>query len=342
MPALDRILRFNPIRKLFKPKESAVFALRCKKILANRLAEEENSNEGERVGRPEDFTTSLLEAQRKDPSISKGQLIGYVQADLNASSDTTAVILRTALYYTLKQPWIYKRLVDEIDAKVSLYPVSFQVARFEMPFCASVVRELLRMHFAFIGMMERQVPTGGCEMPDGRRLPGSVVIGMHGDLIGQDKDIFGEDALDFNPLRWLPHDGEDQDHFEKRLKTMDAHDLAFGHGARGCIGRNVAEMEIYKFIPTFFGLLEASRLHHLILLSACSTDINSAGPHKSRKAMDAAPTVRLQAARDGHESTMGAGQELGHTYTMRSASTTKSTSNALTGLVYVAMYVVKA
>jgi cytochrome P450 len=260
MPIIDRICRLNPISKYFKPKQSAVFALRCKKILADRIAEEKSGKyEVQRQTRPHDFTYAFLEAQRKDPSISDGQLIGYVQANLVAGSDTTAVVMRTALYYTMKQPWIHKRILAELDAQKELtYPVPYKTARFELPFCAAVVRESLRKHFAFIGMMERQVPDGGAEMPDGRRLPGGTVIGMHGDLIGLNKDIFGQDAHEFNPLRWLPGVEESTFDFERRLKAMNSHDLAFGHGPRGCIGKHVAEMEIYKFVPTFFGLIEVS------------------------------------------------------------------------------------
>ncbi|KAK4504427.1 hypothetical protein PRZ48_005343 [Zasmidium cellare] len=256
MPLIDRICRLNPLSRFFKPNQSSVFALRCKAMLAERLNADPTLYAKDEEKRPQDFVTTFLEIQRGDPSISDGQLIGYTQANLIAGSDTTAVILRTAIYYALKQPWISQRIVEEVDAKCDAFPVPYRTARFDMPFCAAVVREALRMHFAFIGMMEREVPKGGCEMPDGRILPEGVVIGMHGDLIGRDTSIFGEDADEFNPLRWLKASKESKSEYEQRLKMMNAHDLAFGHGARGCIGRHVAEMEIYKFIPTFFGLLE--------------------------------------------------------------------------------------
>ncbi|RFU27293.1 hypothetical protein B7463_g9052, partial [Scytalidium lignicola] len=260
MPEIDRLAKWNPLGWFSKPDQSASFALRCKRILQQRMDEQTSGAGTADANRPADFTSAFLEAQAKDPSIGDGQLIGYAKANLTAGSDTTSVILRTAIYYALKQPWIAKRIVEEVDAKVKSFPVPFQTARFDLPFCAAVVRESLRKHFAFIALLEREVPAGGCELPDGTKLPAGVVIGMHGDTIGLDKDIFGQNADVFDPLRWLPRAGEPQDAFQKRLRAMNAHDLAFGHGTRGCIGRHVAEMEIYKFIPTFFGLLEVSRL----------------------------------------------------------------------------------
>ncbi|KAH8658385.1 cytochrome P450 [Xylariales sp. PMI_506] len=257
MPIIDRLVKWNPLNWFYKPDKSPSFALRCKQILHQRIEEQTSGAATADANRPADFTTAFLDAQVKDPSIGDGQLIGYAKANLTAGSDTISVILRTAVYYSLKQPWIAKRIVEEVDAKVKSFPVPFQVARFELPFCGAVVRESLRKHFAFIALLEREVPEGGCELPDGTKLPAGVVVGMHGDAIGLDKTIFGENADDFDPLRWLPRSDEPREDFQNRLRAMNAHDLAFGRGTRGCIGRHVAEMEIYKFVPTFFGLLEA-------------------------------------------------------------------------------------
>lgn len=259
MPVIDKIWKLNPVSKFFKPNQSSHFASRCRRILEDRLSEQDGTEEI-RKGRPHDFTDRFLEAQRKDPSISDGQLIGYVQANLIAGSDTTAAVMRTAIYYSLKSPWIHQRIVEEIDSKQVAFPVPFRVARFELAFCSAVVREALRYHFPFINLMERETPPSGIEMPDGRRLPGGVVIGTYGDLIGRDKRVFGEDADEFNPLRWLQKPDEAYEKYDARLKAMNAADLAFGFGPRACIGKHVAEMEIYKFIPTFFGLLEVCML----------------------------------------------------------------------------------
>ncbi|KAL4972282.1 cytochrome P450 [Aspergillus desertorum] len=258
MPIIDRIWRLNPLSKLFKPNQSSHFAMRCKRILEDRIEQEKLNAAPEQP----DFARRFLEAQRRDPSISDGQLIGYMQANLITGSDTTAVAMRTAIYYTLKNPWIHSRLVDELDSYSNLpIPVPFRIARFKLPFCAAVIRESLRKHFAFIGMMERETPPTGVQLPDGHVPPGRVVIGMHGDLIGRDRGIFGDDADGFNPLRWLPNPGETETDFQARLRVTNAHDLAFGHGPRGCIGKHVAEMEIYKFVPTFFALVKPGFVH---------------------------------------------------------------------------------
>ncbi|KAI4861652.1 cytochrome P450 [Hypoxylon rubiginosum] len=259
MPIIDRIYRLNPISKLFKPNQSGHFAIRCRRILEDRLAQEKAGSGASRGGRPSDFADRFLEAQRKDSNISEGQLVGYLQTNLVAGSDTTAVVIRTAIYYSLKNPWIHRKIVEELDATYERrgpFPIPFKVARFQLPFCAAVVREALRKHFVFMGLMERETPPGGVELPDGRRLPGGIAIGMHGDLIGLDRGIFGEDADEFNPQRWLRGPDEPEAEYNTRLSAMNAHDLAFGHGSRGCIGKHVAEMEIYKFVPTFFGLFE--------------------------------------------------------------------------------------
>lgn len=257
MPGMDDFVRLNPLQLLFNPHKTQPFAARSRQIMRDRLDGKDGCDQ---VGKtkPPDFTHKFLEAQTRDPSIPEGQLIGYMQGNLLAGNDTTAIAIRTAVYYAMKNPWIMHRMRAELDAKHVTYPVSFKVAYYELPFCAAVVREALRFHFPIVGLMERLIPKEGLELPDGKRLPGGTVIGMQPDLIGRDKNIFGPDADAFNPLRWLQADGESAAAFEERLRDMNRNDLSFGYGPRACIGKHVAELEVYKFVTTFFGVLEVS------------------------------------------------------------------------------------
>lgn len=124
MPIIDRLVRLNPITKLLgRTTRSGYFAMRSRAILEDRLAEADQSDRKGEVrrpaGQPSDLADRLLEAQRKDPRISEGQLVGYLQTNLVAGSDTTAIVLRTAIYYSLRHPWIQARIVDEVDRTYS-------------------------------------------------------------------------------------------------------------------------------------------------------------------------------------------------------------------------------
>ena len=101
--------------------------------------------------------------------------------------------------------------------------------------------------------MERLTPDSGLKLPDGHELPGETVIGMQVGLIRRDMGAFGEDADEFNPLRWLQGENEPNLAYQERLRIMERCDLSFEYGPRACLGKHVAELEIYRFIPTFSG-----------------------------------------------------------------------------------------
>ena len=264
MPGFDDFIRLNPVRAFLRPNRTANLAARSRRILDDRISEKEGKEEAAKTG-PRDFTHQFLEAQRKDSSITDGQMVGYVQATLIAGSDTTATALRTAIYYTLKNPWIHKRMREELNSRDITYPIPFKTAQNELPFCSAVVKEALRYHFPLVGLMERLIPPTGLELPDGRRLPGGVVIGMQPETIGRDKGTYGADADDFNPVRWLQAPTESDQGYSERLKAMNNINLAFGYGPRACLGKHVAEMELYKFIPTLFGLFNVRVLSSTLL-----------------------------------------------------------------------------
>ena len=71
----------------------------------------------------------------------------------------------------------------------------------------------------------------------------------------------------FNPDRrpWVV--GEADELIQSRLARMKRADFVFGHGPRACLGGHVAQLEIYKLIPTLFGLFDVLYLSPRVRLS---------------------------------------------------------------------------
>ncbi|KAK8137998.1 cytochrome P450 monooxygenase [Apiospora sp. TS-2023a] len=69
-------------------------------------------------------------------------------------------------------------------------------------------------------------------------------------VINRNKEIFGPDADEFNPERWLQQEGETHAEYQERMRLWNASDLTFGGGSRICLGRHLSQMELYKAVAT--------------------------------------------------------------------------------------------
>ncbi|KAF2809791.1 cytochrome P450 [Mytilinidion resinicola] len=96
--------------------------------------------------------------------------------------------------------------------------------------------------------MERIVPQGGLKADD-YHVPECTAVGIPQYLAHRDRDIYGADAQDFRPERWLEADNTS-------LKMMDQNFLTVTHltfqqfakGCRGCVGRELAMIEMRTFL----------------------------------------------------------------------------------------------
>lgn len=154
------------------------------------------------------------------------------------------------MYFLLKHPSTYQKLVKELDsAQVPNGPIPYAHTS-ELPYLNAVIREAIRLHPAVSMMLERVVPPGGLRLDDGRGIPAGTVVGINPWVVNRDFGVFGDDADSFRPERWLQDEDEGREDFEVRLKEMRAADFSFGAGNRGCIGRNLAMMEMLKALST--------------------------------------------------------------------------------------------
>jgi cytochrome P450 len=164
-----------------------------------------------------------------------------------AGSDTTAASLRSLFYHVCRNKVAHDKLLAEFDdadrnGRLS-DPVTFAEAQ-NLPYFQAVIKEALRMHPAVGLLLERLVPKGGAEI-SGVWLPEGTIIGMNPWVSTRDKSVYGDDAYEFRPERWLEAD-------ERQLKLMDRNDLSFGGGARTCLGKNISILEMSKLVPQLY------------------------------------------------------------------------------------------
>lgn len=250
MPWLHKLLKKNPLYLLLA-KPSNHFFTHVDKLVDNRTHRPSFDTEHA------DMYSRFSEAKKTHPDIVDDSLVRrYIFTNLLAGSDTTAGTLRAIIYYVLANPLVQYRLREEIDQANLSYPVSFKAAQ-SLPYLDAVIKEGLRIHPIGGFSLERVVPAEGASLPDGRKLPGGTIIAMSAWNLHFDR-VFGEDVDTFNPDRWLQYPHESADHWQSRLGAMKRADFAFSRGPRVCLGRHIAILEIYKLIPTLFGVFDVS------------------------------------------------------------------------------------
>lgn len=164
--------------------------------------------------------------------------------------------MRALFYYCLKDQRVWKKLQDEVRGRFSAHePVAIADAR-QSPYLEAVINETLRYHPAVSMTMERIVPEGGLNLPDGSHVPAGSFVGMNPYVVGRNKSIFGQDADEFRPDRWLKQKGESESAFEQRMRTWQTAHLTFGGGSRICLGRNLSVMEVFKVVPTLIATFD--------------------------------------------------------------------------------------
>ena len=71
-----------------------------------------------------------------------------------------------------------------------------------MPYLQAIIKEGLRIWPPVVGLMAKEVPKGG-DVFKGQYLPEGTHIGYCAWGIFRRKDIWGEDAQEYRPERWL-------------------------------------------------------------------------------------------------------------------------------------------
>ncbi|KAH7089414.1 cytochrome P450 [Paraphoma chrysanthemicola] len=188
------------------------------------------------------FLAKLIALQKED-KVSMPHILDACGSNIGAGSDTTAISLSASIYYIYHHRNVLAKLRDEIDmmAHKGLIsdPITFQEAQ-SMPYLQAVIKESLRVHPAVGTILPRKVPKGGVKLA-GTFFPEGTDVGANAWVLHYSKDIYGDDAADYKPERWLEAKADND--------SRDSMMLAFGAGSRSCIGKNISLLEITKLLP---------------------------------------------------------------------------------------------
>jgi len=255
IPWIDRLLDKNPFVRI-GPKPTLTGVMYAFQVVAQYQAERA---EGKNQAPVANSLDRYLRLKEEYPDIvNDAQVVNWLMLNVLAGGDTTSATMRAVVYYLSKNPKAYEKLMRELDSTKLSFPAQWKEIK-DLPYLDAVMREALRINPGIAMIFERVVPEGGFTLPDGRYIPAGTKVGMNPAVTNRNLDVFGEDANEFNPDRWLPKEGEIPQAFDIRLRRMrEVADFVFGGGGRVCMGRYLATLEIYKLFATLYSIFDVS------------------------------------------------------------------------------------
>ncbi|KAK3735739.1 hypothetical protein RRG08_024534 [Elysia crispata] len=167
--------------------------------------------------------------------LSRDQIVDNVIETFMAGIDTTANALAFLFYLLSKNESVQERLVTEVDNVVGgRTPSSEDLQR--MPFLKACVKETLRL-FPPIPINARST-TEDCSL-GGYHIPKDTILMLNLYVMSRDEKVF-PNPDEFHPERWL-REGRDENEPLPHPFSL----LPFGSGVRSCVGRRVAEIQMY-------------------------------------------------------------------------------------------------
>ncbi|KAJ3552081.1 hypothetical protein NPX13_g11201 [Xylaria arbuscula] len=209
----------------------------------------------QKIARKEPTEHDILSVALESGGFSDENLADQLMTFLAAGHETTATSMTWATYMLSRYPKVQERLRREVRELLPSVDSDVEITSLDidhMPYLNAVCNEVLR-YYSPVPMTLRETNQDTDVL--GHRIPKGTRVVLAPWATNFDKSLWGADAHEFNPDRWMPTSADD-----KRAASGGATSnfafMTFLHGPRSCIGQAFAKAEFACILAGWIGRFE--------------------------------------------------------------------------------------
>jgi cytochrome P450 len=183
------------------------------------------------------------------------ELVNQMMTFLAAGHETTASAMTWAVYMLSRYPEVQKKLRQEIRDNLPSPDLNEDINSMQidhLPYLNAVCNEVLR-YFSPVPLTVRETAVNTSIL--GHPIPKGTRVILSAAATNVDRNLWGPDAEEFNPDRWIPKDETDKTAASGGASSNFAL-LTFLHGPRSCIGQAFAKAEFACLLASWIGRFE--------------------------------------------------------------------------------------
>ncbi|XP_074273083.1 cytochrome P450 704C1-like [Silene latifolia] len=211
------------------------------KLIINTTELMKNS-QGTHSMKKDDILSRFLQQKNNEPKYLRDIILNFVIA----GRDTTAATLSWFIYMLCKHPQVQEKVAEEISMECGGNFLEFTASLREeslerLHYLHAALTETLRLYPAL--PVDSKICFSDDTLPDGYNVKKGDMVVYQPYVMGRMRFIWGDDAQDFRPERWLNEDGIFQPQSPFKF-------TAFQAGPRICLGKEFAyrQMKIFSAV----------------------------------------------------------------------------------------------
>lgn len=173
----------------------------------------------------------------------QNELFAECELLIVAGSDTTSVVLSAAFFYLSRRPDVQAKIAQEVKSIFSSYDEITSGSKImSCKYLTAFLQEAMRMTPPVAAEPSREVLPGGTTVGD-HYFPAGLHLSTGLYCLSYNSNVYPE-PFKFRPERWIVDETGKEGSSAESVRLAEDGFCAFSYGTRGCVGKNLAWLEM--------------------------------------------------------------------------------------------------